>query len=204
MSVLDQLKLSEAALQSLRALQALVEKWTPHINLISKASVPEIWARHIEDSAVLCQVPMNSVRHWVDLGAGGGFPGLVVALILRDKRQPATVTLVEADLRKAAFLREAARQLGLAVEVRSERAETLEPLGADVVSARALAPLDGLCALAHRHLAPSGLCLFPKGERFADEVEIARKTWLFDLEARKNLDHKGSALLVLRNLHRAE
>ena len=204
MSVLNQLKLSETAIQSLRALQALVEKWTPHINLISKASVPEIWTRHIEDSAILCQVPMNSVRHWVDLGAGGGFPGLVVAVILRDKDQPVTVTLVESDLRKATFLREAARQLGLTVDVRSDRAERLDPLGADVVSARALTSLDGLCELAHRHLAPSGLCLFPKGERFSDEVEIARKNWMFDLETRENLDHKGSALLVLRNLRRAE
>ena len=83
----------------------------------------EIWSRHIEDSALLCLEPLEDVRHWVDLGAGGGFPGIVVAIILRDQGIDAKVTLVESDLRKATFLREAARQLGLIVDVHSERAE---------------------------------------------------------------------------------
>lgn len=204
MSVFQQLSLSEGAMDQLLTLKALVEKWTPRINLVSKASIVDIWARHFEDSAALCLDPLEPGGHWVDLGAGGGFPGLVVAVILRDKGLSTAVTLIEADLRKSIFLREATRHLGLTVDIISERAEKLAPLNASVVSARALASLDGLCALAERHLGPEGICLFPKGERFAEEVETARKSWRFDLEARENLDHKGSALLVLRNLRRAE
>ena len=204
MGVFEQLNLSESAMGQLLTLRALVEKWTPRINLVSKSTVVDIWDRHFVDSAALCLSPIQPGAHWVDLGAGGGFPGLVVAVTLRDKGFSTKVTLVEADLRKATFLREAARQMCLSIDILSERAETLPSLQASVVSARALAPLVGLCALANRHLAPEGVCVFPKGERYSEEVEIARKSWLFELEARENLNHKGSALLLLRNLRRAE
>lgn len=201
MSVLAGLGVSAAALEKLQLFQALVEKWNPRINLVAKSTLPDLWSRHIEDSAFLC-LHAPPARLWADFGAGGGFPGLVVATILQDRGADTGVVLVESDLRKATFLREAARQIGLAAEIRSERVEALPPLGADVVSARALATLDTLCALAHRHLAPGGTCLFPKGERFGAEVEAARANWQFDLEAPENPGHKGSALLVLRNLRR--
>ncbi|MEZ5798641.1 MAG: 16S rRNA (guanine(527)-N(7))-methyltransferase RsmG [Paracoccaceae bacterium] len=204
MDVLQDLAVSAKAIEKLRLFQALVEKWSPRINLVARSTVAEIWQRHIVDSAILCQVEVPTPRKWVDLGAGGGFPGLVIAVIQQDRGAATKVVLVESDLRKATFLREAARQMAVPVEVLSERAESLAPLGADVVSARALAPLPALCALAHRHLAPGGVCLFPKGERFAAEVEEARKSWSFDLETRENPGHKGAALLVLRNLNRAD
>lgn len=202
MSVLEELGVSAAALEKLRLFQSLVEKWNPRINLVAKSTLPDLWSRHIEDSAFLC-IHAPQARLWADFGAGGGFPGLVVATILQDRDADTRVVLVESDLRKATFLREAARQMGLAVEIHSERVEALPPLSADVVSARALATLDTLCSLSHRHVALGGTCLFPKGERFAEEVEAARRNWQFDLEAPENPGHKGSALLVLRNLHRA-
>lgn len=201
MSVLSDLGLSAAALEKLHLFQSLVEKWNPRINLVAKSTLPDLWARHIEDSAFLC-LHAPPAKLWADFGAGGGFPGLVVAAILQDRGAETRVVLVESDLRKATFLREAARQMDVPVEVHSQRVEALPPLMADVVSARALATLDTLCALAHRHLAPGGTCLFPKGEKFADEVESARHAWRFDLEAPENPGHKGSALLVLRNLCR--
>jgi 16S rRNA (guanine527-N7)-methyltransferase len=198
------LKLSDAGLEKLRLFQALVEKWTPKINLISRSTVPEIWSRHIADSARVCLVPAQNMRRWVDLGSGGGFPGLVVAIWLADRGDSAEVILVESDQRKATFLREAARQLGLVVTILAERAENLPPQGADVISARALASLADLCGFAERHLVAGGVCLFPKGERATEEVTEARKSWRFELETVENMDHKGSALLVLRNLERAD
>jgi len=201
MSVLSDLRLSAAALEKLRLLQSLVEKWNPRINLVARSTLPDLWARHIEDSAFLC-LHAPEARLWADFGAGGGFPGLVVATILQDRGVDTRIVLVESDLRKATFLREASRQMGLSVDIHSERVEALPPLMADIVSARALATLDALCGLAHRHLSPAGICLFPKGERFAEEVEAARHSWEFDLEAPENPGHKGSALLVLRNLRR--
>jgi 16S rRNA (guanine527-N7)-methyltransferase len=201
MTGLDQLALSAAALEKLRLFQSLVEKWNPRINLVAKSTLPDLWARHIEDSAFLC-LHAPKAHHWADFGAGGGFPGLVIAVILQDRGENTRISLVESDLRKATFLREAARKIGVTVDVHSERVEALAPLMADIVSARALAPLDVLCGLAERHLAAGGLCLFPKGERFAEEVQTARQSWQFDLETRDNPGHKGSALLELRNIRR--
>lgn len=190
-------------IERLRFFAALVEKWTQRINLVAKSTLPELWTRHIEDSARLMRAVDAPPALWADLGAGGGFPGLVIAVILADRGAATRMVLVESDQRKATFLREAARQLGLAVEVRSERAEILPPLGAGIVSARALAPLETLCGFADRHLLPGGYALFPKGENHVAECSAARKIWRFELEAREDPGHKGAALLVIRNLSRA-
>jgi 16S rRNA (guanine527-N7)-methyltransferase len=201
MSVVDALNLGAEAQDKLRLFQDLVEKWNPRINLVAKSTIGDLWQRHIEDSAFLCQ-DMPEPAIWADLGAGGGFPGLVVAVVLQDRGAQTRVVLVESDQRKATFLREAARHMALPVEVRAERIETLAPLKAGVISARALAPLERLCAFAEPHLTADGLCLFPKGERFGEEIAEARQKWLFDLETRQNPGHKGSALLILRNIRR--
>lgn len=197
------LQVSDAGLAKLRAFAVLVEKWTARINLVSRSTVPDLWARHIEDSArLLCFAP-SAPQIWADFGAGGGFPGLVVATVLQDRGQPTRVVLVESDLRKATFLREAARQLGLPTEVRAERAESLPALGADVVSARALAALSALLETMERHGTTRATGLFPKGETWRDEVAAARKSWSFALDAHDDPGHKGAAILELGNLHRA-
>ena len=198
-----ELRASGAALEKLRLFAALAEKWTRSINLISRATVADLWSRHIEDSARILTLAPPAPAIWADFGAGGGFPGLVVAVLLQDRGLPTRIVLVESDQRKATFLREAARQLGLPTEIRAERAEAITPLGADVVSARALAPLNMLCEIMERHGTPDGMALFPKGETWQEEVDVARKNWCFDLEAARDPGHKGSAILKLRNLRRA-
>ena len=190
-------------IERLRLYEALTQKWTQKINLIARSTVNDIWSRHIEDSARVFLLAPEEIRIWADFGSGGGFPGIVVASLLCDRKSGAKVILVESDQRKATFLREAARQMGLEVDVRAERAEAIAPLGADVVSARALAPLDMLCAIAERHGGPGTVCLFPKGETWAEEVATAQKNWRFDLEAAADPGHKGSATLKLRSLSRA-
>lgn len=194
---------SDSGLAQLRLFAALVEKWTQRINLVAKSTLPDLWSRHIEDSARLALLVPEPPAIWADFGSGGGFPGIVVAVILADRGAATRMILVESDQRKAAFLREAVRQLSLNAAVRSERAETLPPLNAGIVSARALSALPALCDLAARHLAPGGVALFPKGETHAAETAEARKIWQFDLETHADPGHKGSAILELRNIHRA-
>lgn len=194
---------SESGLAKLKDFAALAEKWTARINLVSKSTVPDLWSRHIEDSARILLVAPPEPRLWADFGAGGGFPGIVVACLLADRGAATQVVLVESDQRKSTFLREAARQLGLQVQVRAERAEAIAPLGADVISARALAALDALCAIVETHGTPQTTALFPKGETWEAEVAAARKNWCFELDAHADPGHKGSAILALRNLHRA-
>lgn len=182
----------------LRALAALAARWTRRINLVAPSTVPAMWDRHVLDSAQLAALAPPGARTWADLGAGGGFPGLVVAILAGDALR---VTLVESDARKCAFLRTAARELGLDVAILDRRAEEAEPLAADVVSARALAPLPRLLPLVARHLAPGGTAILPKGRDWAAEVDAARRDgWAFALDARPSATEPEARLLVLRDL----
>lgn len=201
-SLWQSLQVSEKALENLRLYAEMTEKWTVKINLISKSTIPDIWARHIEDSArIALHMPQNP-KLWADFGSGGGFPGLVLATIMADLGWQTRMVLVESDQRKSTFLREVARKLSLPVEVRAERAELIDPLDADVVSARALASLSDLCVIWQRHGAENSLGLFPKGERWQEEVAQARENWQFDLDAKDDPGHSGSAILLMRNLRR--
>lgn len=197
------LSVSRETFAALQALEALVRRWTPAINLVSKGTLPHLWTRHIVDSAQLFSLCPESAETWVDMGSGGGFPGLVIAILAREARPNLRVTLVESDLRKATFLRQAAQTLNLDVAVKSQRIESLEPLHADVLSARALASLQELVAIASQHLQPNGLAIFPKGARFQEELAQARETWAFDVDTRPSLSDGEAAILVIRSIHRA-
>lgn len=190
----------------LRQFAVLVEKWSRKINLVAPDDLPQLWSRHILDSAQLADLaPETAFGHainWLDLGAGGGFPGLVLAVIFADSRPDITVTLVESDGRKAAFLHQAAAQLGVAVTIHTARAENLAPQGADIVSARALAPLNVLLAHVRRHLAPGGRAIFPKGRNWADEVANARQEWQLSLTTRPSLTDPEARILVVEGLSR--
>ena len=201
-ALLAGLNVSRETLAALRAFEALVQRWNPAINLVSKASLVDLWPRHILDSAQVFALCPDPAATWVDVGSGGGFPGLVVAILARELKPDLHVTLVESDLRKATFLRQAAQTLRLPARVLSERIESLAPLAADVFSARALAPLQDLLAYAERHMAPTGAAILPKGARYADELASAKASWRFDVDVRPSLSDAEAAILVIRNIHR--
>ncbi len=193
---------SRETFSDLKAFEALVLRWNPAINLVSKNAMRDLWARHIADSTQVFALCPADAKSWADLGSGGGFPGLVVAILARQLKPQLHVTLVEADLRKATFLRQAAKSLEMNVSVFSERIETLPSLDADVLSARALAPLIELLAFAQLHLRPGGVAIFPKGARHHDELAQARGAWDFDVDTQPSLSDGNAALLVIRNIHR--
>jgi 16S rRNA (guanine527-N7)-methyltransferase len=190
---------SDATRTRLETLVALVRKWNPAINLVAPSTLENAWDRHIADSAYLVDL-VPPPPHWADLGSGAGFPGLVVAILLAERSPATRVTLVESDGRKAAFLHTAARTLGVSIDVRNARVEALAPLDAQVVSARALAPLDRLLPLALPHLADGGVCLFPKGARAAEELASASGSWSFDLIRHPPPTAAGGEVLEIRNL----
>lgn len=188
--------------ERLAALEALVRKWNPAVNLVSKASLTDLRRRHIADSAQLFDFARVSAGHWADLGTGGGFPGLVIAILAQEFAADLRVTCIESDLRKAAFLSTVVRELSLPTTILSQRIENVAPLAAQVVSARALAPLVDLLPLAARHLAPDGIAIFPKGVRHAMEVAEARKTWTFDLTEEPSRTDPDARLLRIEGLFR--
>lgn len=191
---------SRETIQDLEVFAILVAKWTPKINLIAKGSVADIWGRHVIDSVQLYQYAPKTYEKWVDLGSGGGFPGIVMAIIAKEKHPKAQFTLIESDQRKAVFLRTAARELGLSVTVIAERIENTAPQTADVVSARALASLSSLLPLAHRHMCDGGICLLHKGKQAAQEVADAQEDWSFDLEDHASFTDPEARLLVIQRI----
>lgn len=201
MTSLDGLNVSRETTDLLTQFSELVERWTVRINLISKASVDGIWERHVADSAQLFELAPE-FEHWVDLGSGGGFPGIVIAIIAKEARPEARITLVESDLRKATFLRTAIRELGLNAKVIAERIEGLPPLGADVLSARALADLSALLEFTDLHLAKNGTALFPKGQNWRKEDEAARQLWSYSLDPVKSKTSAEAAILLIKDVSR--
>jgi 16S rRNA (guanine527-N7)-methyltransferase len=187
---------SRETLARLAAYAALLEKWSRAVNLVGRATLPELWRRHMLDSAQLAELlppaPADRPRRIADLGSGAGFPGLVLAIL-----DAGEVHLVESDARKAAFLREAARAADARPVLHVKRIEALAPLGADVVTARALAPLPALLGYAARHLAPGGVALFPKGRDAERELTDARKAWNMTVESvPSRSDHAGTLLRI--------
>jgi 16S rRNA (guanine527-N7)-methyltransferase len=197
------LNVSRETLAALHSFADLVQKWNPAINLVSKSTLPHLWSRHILDSAQIFSHCPDRAESWADLGSGGGFPGIVVAILASELVPGLRVTLVESDQRKATFLRQAAHTLKLRTTVIGQRIEAAEPLHADVLSARALAPLPELLGFAARHLRANGVAILPKGARFAEEIADARKSWTFDVDSRSSLSEADAAILEIRNIHRA-
>lgn len=154
---------------------ALLLKWNATINLVGKTTESDIWQRHIWDSYQLLPIVPRETSTLADLGCGAGLPGIIIAIA----RPEIAVTLVERDLRKCTFLREAARALGLPqVRVLAQDAKDLTETF-DVVTSRALAALEALCEFSYPILGKDSICLFPKGENFAKELADARKHWSF-------------------------
>ena len=188
---------SRETLERLQIYAALLRKWNPRISLVSKASLSDLWKRHIIDSAQVFHLANATIRHWADLGSGGGFPGLVVAIMATETGSPAHVTLVESDTRKCAFLRTVIRETGAVATVINDRIEQITPLSADVVSARALADLATLLGYADRHLASEGTAIFLKGASWQKELPEAQSKWKFNYQVDRSEAEDGPVILSI-------
>lgn len=189
-------------------LEAYVEnllRWNAKINLVSRSTEAEVWTRHIADSAQVMALAIkdNLSGHWVDVGSGGGLPGLVLAILAREYQPESRFTLVESDKRKAAFLADTSQRLGLRAQIRSERIEKVDPLGADILTARAFAPLPRLLELCHRHLSDGAVALLLKGESYLDEVTDAKKSWNFSVQDTISATNSASRLIKLGGIGHA-
>lgn len=185
-----------------REYEAIARVWNPKINLVAPATLEDFRFRHIEDSLQLVDMIPRSTGKWVDIGSGGGLPGLVLAIAYRNER--VAFTFVESDKRKCQFLRTVARELGLTnISVISERIETLAPIGADVMSARALAALPLLLRFVERHLSSDGTALLMKGRSWRDEVKDAKDDWQFDLETFTSRTDPEAAILKISGVSHA-
>lgn len=192
---------SRETIACLRSFEQLAQKWTKKINLVSAKDAPMIWERHIVDSVQIYDLAPEA-GDWLDIGSGGGFPGLVAAIIAKERAPERIFTLVDSDQRKCAFLRTVSRELGLQVKVISERVEEMKEMGVNVLSARAMDDLNGLLHHMERHISKNGIALFPKGARWEAEHAEAQKHWLYKLEVIESETNPEATILKIKELTR--
>lgn len=185
-------------------LEAMIERLTAAnvvMNLIGPDTLPDVWNRHIFDSAQLLDlVPAAST--WADLGAGAGFPGLVLAILLKD-RADSHVWLVDSLGKRCRFLQEVVDALSLRATVVNGRAED-QRLKVEVVTARALAPMDRLLGYAQPYLQRGAQGLFLKGEKAEAELIEARKVWQFDSLLSVSRSDPRGRIVSVRSLRRVQ
>jgi 16S rRNA (guanine527-N7)-methyltransferase len=179
---------------------ALLLETQRHTNLVGSGALPELWTRHVADSLQLLALAPEA-RVWLDLGSGGGFPGLVIACALADQPGSA-VHLVESNGKKAAFLRQVIRALSLPAEVHEQRIESLEDIAADVITARAVAPLAKLLGYVAPLLKTGGKALLLKGQDVERELTDAAKYWTIEAEFMPSRTHPAGRIVVVRALRR--
>jgi 16S rRNA (guanine527-N7)-methyltransferase len=193
----ETIPVSRETLARLEAYAGLLTRWSARINLVGRDTIADLWRRHILDSAQLQPLVPTAANSMIDLGSGAGLPGLVLAIL-----GVSGVELVEADSRKCAFLREAARITEAPVTLRPCRIEAVSPHPVDVVTARACAPLDRLLGLAEPFLAPGSECLFLKGERVEEELTLARKRWTMTVSLHQSRSDPRGVVLSLQKVAR--
>jgi 16S rRNA (guanine527-N7)-methyltransferase len=196
---------SPAALARLDKFAALLADWQRRTNLVAPSTLSQLWTRHIADSLQLLNHAPDA-KVWVDLGSGGGFPGLPIACVLADTLG-ARVHLVESNGKKAAFLREAVRITGAPASIHAERIEKFgdsfegKP---DVITARALAPLTLLCEQAQSFIAKGAIGLFLKGQDVEAELTEAAKYWNVVADLEPSVTSRNGCIVVVRKLNRVK
>jgi 16S rRNA (guanine527-N7)-methyltransferase len=192
---------SRETLARLKVYAAMLEDWGARHNLVSRSSMADLWRRHFWDSAQLVSLVPPEAQSLVDLGAGAGFPGLVLAECLRERGM--RFVLYEATQKKCRFLEAVAERLGLSVDVRCGRIEAAKPEPFDVVTARALAPMSQLLAYAQRFWSANTLGIFLKGRSVDNELTEARESWNMNVHKHLSRSDPSGAIVLVRELRSA-
>jgi 16S rRNA (guanine527-N7)-methyltransferase len=189
---------SRETLARLQAYVDLLTHWNARINLVSSGSLADVWRRHVLDSAQLIRHLDRAACVLVDLGSGAGLPGLILGILGVPE-----VHLVEADQRKAAFLREASRVTETSATIHPTRIESVEAFTANIVTARALAPLSQLLAWSAPFVDETTVCLFLKGQGLRDELTAAEERWIMQTQTLASLADSTGHILRVEGLRAA-
>ncbi|MEQ9111851.1 MAG: 16S rRNA (guanine(527)-N(7))-methyltransferase RsmG [Rhodospirillaceae bacterium] len=187
-----QTSVSRETLEQCKIYVDVLKDWNSRMNLVARSTLDDVWHRHMLDSAQVFPLISQDAKTLVDLGSGAGFPGLVLAAMGVPE-----VHLVESTGKKAAFLQAAADEMGVSVKIHNARIEALKPFVADVITARALAPLKKLLSYAQKFSGPDTKHIYLKGQHIADELTDAHKMWNIKVDRRPSItDPRGSVLSV--------
>lgn len=186
----------------LSAYASLVRKWNSKINLVAPSTLDAVEDRHIADCMQITEAVADPKGKWVDIGSGGGFPGIVIATAFQER--DLEIVLVESDQRKSTFLRTVIRELSLSrTSVLSSRIEAVPPQHADHLSARALAALPELLGYCQLHLKSEGTAYFMKGRTWPEEVAVAKQDWRFSVDPIPSITDQDAAILRISEVSHA-
>lgn len=191
---------SASQMADMERFRQMLEAGNAVMNLVGPATLPDFWNRHAWDSAQLLRLAPNALT-WADLGAGAGFPGLVLAILLKDT-PGATVHLVESMAKRCRFLDQVATELALPTQIHNVRAEDLS-LSVDIVTARACAPMARLFGYARPYFKRKARGLFLKGQDVVSELEDASKSWVFRARLVPSLSDSRGRIVDVESLARA-
>ena len=189
---------SRETLDRLQRYAVLLEDWNSRHNLVSNASMADLWRRHFWDSAQVVGLIPTTSRTLIDLGSGAGFPALVLAELRPDLK----ISLVEATAKKCRFLKTVVSELGLETQIHHRRIEDMPRQPFDVITARACAPLSDLLAYTQRFWGPGSRALLHKGQNLAAELTEARESWRIDSEQHSSRSDPSGIILEIRELQR--
>jgi 16S rRNA (guanine527-N7)-methyltransferase len=195
MSLLDEWDVSRETVSKLKIYHELLLKWNKKINLIAPSTACDIWQRHFFDSLQCLPLLDGKESKIVDLGSGAGFPALPLSA-----SGFSNITLIESDERKGHFLKMVIRELSLSANIITDRIENIEPLRANMITARACASLDALLSYAKPHLNKGGKCIFLKGKNAQEEIKLARQNHQFDAIIHKSFTDPEGCILEIQNL----
>ena len=197
---IESLNVSRETINSFCEYEDLLSKWNKKINLVSANTLDDLWVRHFLDCGQIINHVDALGKKWVDVGAGAGFPGLVVALLLRDRKIDCDMVLVEKNTKKVFFLNEVIRKLNLNVNVVNNNVDTIEPLNADILTARAFSELKKLIELSVRHRKERGVSLFLKGENYRLELDKTLNYWFFDYDIFDSLSNSSGKIIRVKKI----
>lgn len=190
---------SRETIEKLEIYISLLQQWNKKINLVSQQGMDQVWKRHVYDSFQLIRYLDSSVKSIADLGSGGGFPGLILAL-----STDIPVILIESDMRKTIFLREVLRKTKTQATVLCQRIESVNAISADVVTARALTSLTQLLEFSKNILNKNGYCLFLKGRSVNLEIEEAQKNWKINYKTFSSQTNADGVIVKINQFERVE
>jgi len=202
MDILKEYNVSRETILSLEKFQNMVLEWNNCFNLISKSSAENIWERHILDSLQLCAFISKKNRILYDLGSGAGFPAIVLAIVGKQLFPELKISLIESISKKVKFLNEVKKELELNVNIIHDRIENLKLPQADIITSRALASLEKLLNYTEPFCKKQTTLIFPKGEKWQEEVREAEEKWLFNIDTYQSKTNENSRILKINNVRR--
>ena len=191
---------SRETLERLKAYEASLHEWQKKFNLVSNASLEDAWNRHFLDSMQLFNFVPKTARNLCDFGSGAGFPGMVLAIMAKEKTPYLKVSLIESIKKKTLYLNEVNKITEANAVIINDRIENIPPQSFDVITSRAMASLKDLLNYTKKFFGKNTVCIFPKGKSYAEEIAEAEKFWKFDCKIVPSEMSSEGVILIITNL----